>query len=577
MKLKTPARVVIGLAIIAVVYLGAKWFTGRPKEVGESQQVGKVSIPDVEESSLSGNAAVKLNFPSKSVSGAGDVKAKWNQMAWNSQTSINYANGGARTTKGSLVEKAGWDITIVRQDDCIQSCTDMVKYIQDYKDGKTKEGFFITFMGSGIPAYLRGIYEATKDFGPEYAPVVFLTTGKSYGEDQVIGDEKYKDAQNLKGAVLHGVRMDGDIDLALKLAGDNGIEINPNEKLYYPDALNLSYSKDYLQAVNDYNANLKQTRKIVRNGKTGKDTTVGIDLVGTWTPGDVNAFNGRGGITIISTRDYASIMPNITITCKKFLNDNRSAVEQLIVAFAQAGDQVRSYDDVKRYATALNAEIWDENDGNYWYTYYNGKNMGTAKMGGSMVFNLADMARTFGLNGNPDTYREIYNTFGKLQSKLYPEDLPSFVEYSKAVDKSFLASVVSNHPELLEGKPLQVDYSGYISTTVASKYVHINFETGSDQISSSSLQVLDEIYSSVVTSEGLKVGIYGHTDNVGDPNFNKSLSDRRAASVKAYLTKKGVPSNRIQTAGYGEEQPLADNTSEKGRATNRRVQIVLGN
>jgi OOP family OmpA-OmpF porin len=198
-------------------------------------------------------------------------------------------------------------------------------------------------------------------------------------------------------------------------------------------------------------------------------------------------------------------------------------------------------------------------------------------MGGSMVFNLADMARTFGLNGNPDTYREIYNTFGKLQSKLYPEDLPSFVEYSKAVDKSFLASVVSNHPELLEGKPLQVDYSGDISTTVASKDVHINFETGSDQISSSSLQVLDEIYSSVVTSEGLKVGIYGHTDNVGDPNFNKSLSDRRAASVKAYLTKKGVPSNRIQTAGYGEEQPLADNTSEKGRATNRRVQIVLGN
>lgn len=576
-KIKPPGKLVIVVLAALGLFFGAKWWMGRPKEVGQSQNVGKVVVPDTEEVSLTGTSAVKLPFPSDKVSGVG-LKIVWNQMAWNSQTSINYANGGANTTKGSLFEKAGLNVQIVRQDNCTQSCTDMIKYIQEYAEGKTKDGFFITFMGSGIPAYLRSIYEATKNLGPEYAPVAFLTTGKSYGEDQVIGAERFKtNPQTLRGSVCHGVRMDGDLDLIIKFAGDNGIPVNADEKLYYPDAVNLSYSADFLSAVNDYNQNLKQTRKIVRNGKTAEDTTVGIDMVATWTPGDVNAFNGRGGVTIISTKKYASVMPNITITCRKFLNDNRSSMEQMVVAIAQAGDQVRSFDDVKKFATNLNAKIWNEQDGNYWYTYYNGKRMGDSQLGGSMVFNLADISKMFGLSGGPDIYKEIYNTFGKLQSRLYPKDLPDIVEYSKAVDKSLMASVVSNHPELLEGKPLEVDYSGNITTTVASKDVHINFEFGSATISQSSLQTLQEIYSSIVTAEGLKVGVYGHTDNVGSPEANRALSEKRAQAVKDFLVKKGIPSHRIEAIGFGEDEPVADNTTDAGRAANRRVQIKLGN
>lgn len=576
-KIKPAGK--IGLLVVFAVglFFGAKWYLARPKTVGESQTVGKVTVPDAPESSLSGTAAVKFPLPSKTPTGTG-LKIVWNEMAWNSQTGLNYANGGAETTKGSLIEKAGLNIEIRRQDNCTQSCTDMIKYIQDYAEGKTKDGFFITFMGSGIPAYLRSVAEATKDLGPEYAPVAFITFGKSYGEDQVIGAEKYKsNPQSLRGAVCHGVRMDGDIDLILKFCGDNNIPVNGDAKLYYPDALNLSYANDFLVAVNEYNQNVKQPRKIVINGKTGKDTMVGIDLVATWTPGDVNAINGRGGVTIISTKKYASVMPNITFTCKKFLNDNRSAIENLIIALAQAGDQVRSFDDVKKYATQLNAEIWDEKDGAYWYKYYNGfKHDNNTYLGGSMVFNMSDIAKMFGLNGSPDIYKEVYNTFGKLQSKLYPNDLPDFVEYSKAVDKSFMMSVISNHPELLEGKALEIDYSGSITSTVASKDVHINFEFGSATISASSTTALNDIYSSAVTAEGLKIGVYGHTDNVGNPEQNRILSEARAEAVKAYLVKKGIPAGRIEVQGFGEDQPLESNATESGRATNRRVQIVLG-
>lgn len=577
-KIKPAGKAVIALVIAAAVFFGARWFMSRPKDVGDSHTVGKVTVPDAPESSLKGTAAIKLGLPSKSPTGVG-LKIVWNEMAWNSQTGLNFANGGSETTKGSLMEAAGLNIQIVRQDNCMQSCTDMTKYIQEYAEGKTKDGFFITFMGSGIPAYLRGIAEATKSFGPEYAPVAFLTFGKSYGEDQVMGAERFKtNPQSMKGAICHGVRMDGDIDLILKYAGDNNVPVNGNEKLYYPDALNLSYSNDFLVAVNEYNQGLKQTRKLVENGKTGKDTTVGIDMVATWTPGDVNVVDGRGGVTIISTKKYASIMPNITITCKKFLNDNRTAMEGLVMALAQAGDQVRSFEDIKKYACDLNAEIWKEKDGAYWYKYYNGvKHDNNTQLGGSMVFNLADMAKMFGLNGGPDIYKEVYNTFGKLQSKLYPNDLPEIVEYSKAVDKSIMMSVVSNHPELLEGKALEVDYSDKITSTVASKDVHINFEFGSANISASSTQILNEIYSSAVTADGLKIGVYGHTDNVGNPEANKDLSERRAQAVKDFLIRKGIPSKRIEVQGFGEEQPIEDNTTDRGRAANRRVQITLGN
>jgi outer membrane protein OmpA-like peptidoglycan-associated protein len=577
MKLKGPGKVLLIALLVAGGFFVAKYFLNAPKVVGESKILGKVSIPDAPEASLSGNTAVKLALPSTTAALNGGLQGKIYEMAWQAATNVNYANGGERTTKGSLLDKAGWDLQIVRQDNCTQSNTDLVKWAKDYHDGKTKDGQFAIYMGSGIPAFLHGMNDVLKDF-PDVQIEGFAAVGKSFGEDKVIGDESFKkNPQLLRGKVIRGVKMDGDLDLALKFCGDNGIRVNQNEKLYDADALNFSYvggDGSFLTAVNDYNnANYKETRKIVIAGKTtSQDTAVGIDLVATWTPGDVNARNGRGGVSIISTKEYASIMPAIIISSKKFLNDNRDKIEAFIVAVAEAGDQIRSFEDVKKYACGLNAKIWNEQDQNYWYKYYNGE----GGLGGSMVYNLADMSRTFGLKGTSDIYKEVYNTFGTLQSSLYTEDLPSYIEYPKAFDKSFMMSIVANHPELLEGKALEVQYASNITQTVASKNVQINFETGSATISSSSYETLDQIYTSAQAAEGLKVGIYGHTDNTGSADKNQVLSEQRAESVKQYLLKKGLDAARLESKGYGDTQPIGDNHTAAGKAKNRRVQIVLG-
>lgn len=74
---------------------------------------------------------------------------------------------------------------------------------------------------------------------------------------------------------------------------------------------------------------------------------------------------------------------------------------------------------------------------------------------------------------------------------------------------------------------------------------------------------------------GLKLQIEGYTDNIGSDEYNQKLSEQRADSVKDYLVSQSVPDNEISAAGYGKNDPIADNSTSSGRAQNRRVQLVV--
>jgi len=254
----------------------------------------------------------------------------------------------------------------------------------------------------------------------------------------------------------------------------------------------------------------------------------------------------------------------------------------MIMALAQAGDQVRSFNDAKKFAGDVSAKVYNEQNGDYWLKYYNGmedKDMQglNVSLGGSASFNLADAANMFGLGKDGvDRYKIVYNTFGDIVSKMYPELMPTYPPYAKVVDKSFLQSVIANHPELMEGQSMKVAYASTITNEVSSKSYQIQFETGSSVIKPESYDILDEIMKSSVVAEGLSVGVYGHTDNVGDDTKNQALSEQRAVAVKNYLISKGIPENRITVKGFGASKPIADNSTAAGKAKNRRVQIVLG-
>ena len=109
--------------------------------------------------------------------------------------------------------------------------------------------------------------------------------------------------------------------------------------------------------------------------------------------------------------------------------------------------------------------------------------------------------------------------------------------------------------------------------TVGDEYVinDIRYATNSAEFDERSAMMLEAFAAYLIKNEGLKISIQGHTDDVGDDASNLALSAERAFQVKMFLGEKGVPSSRIEFKGMGESQPIADNTTEEGRAKNRRT------
>ena len=103
----------------------------------------------------------------------------------------------------------------------------------------------------------------------------------------------------------------------------------------------------------------------------------------------------------------------------------------------------------------------------------------------------------------------------------------------------------------------------------------ISFDTGSAAIKPQLRAVLDPFANSLRDDPSARLVIVGHTDNTGSNAINNPLSVERANSVRDYLTTRGMSGARVETAGRGDREPVAENTTEGGRAKNRRVEIFL--
>ena len=103
----------------------------------------------------------------------------------------------------------------------------------------------------------------------------------------------------------------------------------------------------------------------------------------------------------------------------------------------------------------------------------------------------------------------------------------------------------------------------------------ITFENNSEAIRPVSRPVLDRAVEVLSRNPDVRINIVGHTDSKGDRDYNISLSQRRAASVKTYLVERGIAEDRITTEGVGPDQPLDTNDTKAGRANNRRIEFQI--
>ncbi|MCH2213905.1 MAG: OmpA family protein [Flavobacteriales bacterium] len=131
--------------------------------------------------------------------------------------------------------------------------------------------------------------------------------------------------------------------------------------------------------------------------------------------------------------------------------------------------------------------------------------------------------------------------------------------------------------ELVSTKEIKLDSIDYkVGDRITLENIFFEFDKA--ELLPQSKQELDKLVDIMTDYPFLRIEIGGHTDNIGGISYNKILSQERAKSVVDYLIEENVNQTRVSYAGYGSEKPLTTNTTEEGRAINRRVEfIILGN
>lgn len=125
----------------------------------------------------------------------------------------------------------------------------------------------------------------------------------------------------------------------------------------------------------------------------------------------------------------------------------------------------------------------------------------------------------------------------------------------------------------LANTPVEVERQGdQIRLTMPSG---VTFATNSSALSPNAVSSLNTVADVLTQYPETTITVAGHTDNTGNDRINNPLSQQRAQSVAGYLNGRGVAANRISTVGYGSRSPIADNSTEVGRAQNRRVEILI--
>jgi len=131
-----------------------------------------------------------------------------------------------------------------------------------------------------------------------------------------------------------------------------------------------------------------------------------------------------------------------------------------------------------------------------------------------------------------------------------------------------------------QAEELRNDLEGATVTRVG-EGIRITFDSGllfavnESTLNPTSQGNLDQLAETLKKYDDTEILVEGHTDSDGAEEHNQALSVRRAQSVSSYLVRKGVANSRLSTSGYGEMQPIADNSTAEGKSQNRRVEIAI--
>lgn len=534
----------------------------------------------------------ELPLPSSTPTSQG-LPVKMEGMQWLGQTPLFYAMGDVTTTKGSLFEKAGINMSFFNenntgkmQDDFLAFATALSKELPNNPKANPQVGtHFFSVMGGAGSTMVQGVVKSLEKLGlhPAFIP---YSLGASYGEDKWIAATPEIKA-NPRGSFCAVCPRDDDQNIVFIKAKAMGVKVNTDSRYFDNDAVNFMEVDDFKIAAEKYIGRAKETRPEIKDGKpTGKKITKEIDSCGTWAPKDDDCFRQRGGVTVASTKDNKWQMAQMAIGVKEWMDAHPEFTDGYITANSAAADQVRKFPSALRFACDVQAKAYNLKDADYWMKLFKGvpytdANGNKSVIGGSSVKNLADNLYMFGLlpNQQVNIYANTYTQLGNLMSQAYPKDFPVFPPIEQVLDLTRLrAMAVKNKDAASMASAVDApsyDKSGEMTEVYAkTAYSTITFESGSAKLTPEGVSALDDVVANQMNMDKY-MKVVGHTDRNGSDDYNMRLGMDRAQEVKRYIMAKApgiFTDKRIDADSMGKRKPIPGASDYQ----NRRVEIIIG-
>jgi NitT/TauT family transport system substrate-binding protein len=302
-------------------------------------------------------------------------------------------------------------------------------------------------------------------------------------------------------------------------------------------------------------------------------TTGNVDATVVWSPDDEECLKSRDARVLTSTDLLPNIIMDGFIARKEVLETKKELFVKLSRAWLVANSEMKDPEKMAKAAQTYKVAFEVPDDV-------------SIILGGMKKIHFAtygDNINFFGLSTDYTgiTGQQLYTKMARVYKTGYGNNLTNIVPWAEASYPGIIQSLtdLQGDAHAAEGQiqfeaPTTADAN---APAVAIKPIIINFATGTWALTPDMKEKIENQLGQLsVEFAGMKVRIEGNTDNIGSPEMNRELSQKRAKSVGDYLVKTyNFDPNRFIIVGNGPDKPLADNNSEEGRAANRRTEFQL--
>ena len=515
----TPfSKLLITVLIVAGIVLGVRW-------VLDNTEIGQELQNSTQDTNTSNNDQPRNN------SSGGDAPSdviNIGVVTWGGYAGGQYFNEGFKANKNSRFYKDyGFGVDFKVLDDFVASR-------EAFKRGD------VDLLWATIDAFPTEASEMA-----DLQPQVVFQADWSRGGDAIVVRRGISNVADLKGKKIAVAELTPSHSFLLWLLDAGGMTVNDVELVAQASAIDAAEAFKAQQ----------------------------VDAAVVWSPDDEACLAAVAGSRILeSTKSASNIIADVFVAKKSWVNQNQKKLQQLYEGWMKGAAEINSNDGNKRKAARILAENFEGVNEDWAYKAIN--NVRLTTHGDNLNFYGMNTAYN-GVTGDRLYGRmsQVYKDLGYIEGRA-----PTWREIanSSAVRAANLSgSAHDAEPEKTFTKVTETE--GEAKEAIATKRVSINFRTGEHQLDENAKYIIDKEFVEIAKAfANARIRIEGNTDNTGGHDSNVALSQKRAEAVRNYLVQEhGMPRNRFIVIGNGPDNPVASNSSESGRAKNRRTDFEL--